>query len=131
MSTDRADGRNSLTAAERLLIDTLAAVGGSGWLRDGPRNVYTLDVPADPDGEPSLSAPSGRVACHNVRGATLRSLHGRGLIEYPDGEHAQPVRLTEAGNGLAKPDRRRRELAGIATLGPAEVSPCRAEAGLS
>jgi hypothetical protein len=115
--------RAGLSGPERLQLDTLAAVGGSGWIRyHAPSAAYALDIPGDPDHPErhGTAAPDGRVACHNVRPITLDALLRLGLIEYGPGQDGDtttyPVHLTTAGRAVAEPERRRLELAGIAAV---------------
>lgn len=88
--------RAGLSPAARSNLDVIAGAGGRGRLRQAPGGSYTLALP----GRDGRMEPA-----RNVHGRTLRDLHAAGLIEYPDGDAAEPVALTAAGWAAADPSR--------------------------
>jgi len=93
---DKAATRDALTSAARLNLDTIARRGGHGLLRQAAAGRYTLLLP---DSAGSMEP------VHRMTSQTLRTLHSAGLIWYPNGEHAEPVSLTEDGWAAAEPTR--------------------------
>jgi hypothetical protein len=82
-----------------------------------PRQVWTLEVTAAPGLRTvGLKGDRGRIPLANYSASTLRQLRELALIEFPTDPAGEAVRITPAGSRVAEPDRRRRELDGIAAV---------------